>query len=366
MISHVHLADVLSTALHSRDFDASRAEYITSRMRLLAFVFALLAPLWIPIDYLVLDRPTFVNIMLLRLAFAASFLLLGSWKDRAYRLSVARLRILLFVVIPGVFFLASHLLLDGGSTEHGILAGYSFLPFLIMALLGVVPLTLLEGISITGLVIAFFAYTKLITGTLPTISTLGDLWLLALLAVVAMWVQMAQLHMLLHLYREATCDALTGLVNRRVLTAKLQQEVELSRRVDRPLSLLLFDLDLFKRINDTHGHHAGDRVLQHFSEILRNHCHEEGLVGRYGGEEFLALLPGIGMEKAHEIAEEIRHACTTNPVHLPEEPHEVNFTTSVGVALHKTSERADELLARVDESLYRAKIMGRNLVSIAE
>ena len=366
MINRVHFEDVLSTALHSRDFDASRAEYITARMRLLALAFALLAPLWIPIDYLVMDRPTFVKIMLLRLAFSASFLLLSRWKGKGYRLPVARFRIVLFVAIPGLFFLASHLLLDGGSAEHGVLAGYSFLPFLIMALLGVVPLTLLEGISVTGLVIAFFVFTKVITGNLLTIPTQGDLWLLALLATVAMWVQMAQLHMLLHLYREATCDALTGLVNRRVLATKLQQEIELSRQADRPLSLLLFDLDLFKRINDAHGHHAGDRVLQHFSEILLTHCHKEGLVGRYGGEEFLALLPGVGMEQAHEIAESIRHACTENPVRLPEERREVRFTTSIGVALHKANERADELLARVDESLYRAKILGRNLVSIAE
>lgn len=363
MIYSVHLQDIFSTALHSRDFDASRAEYITLRMRLLAFLFAVLAPLWIPIDYFVLDSATFSRMLLLRLSFSAALLLLSRWGSEPHNLRLARLRILLFIAIPGLFFLLSHLLLDMGIKENGVLAGYDFLPFLIMALLGVVPLTLLEGLTFCGLLTGFFIITEISGGTLLTLHSLGDLWLLLLLAVIAMWVQMSQLHMLLRLYREATRDALTGLVNRRVLAAHLRQLV--SEHSERPLSLLIFDLDLFKRINDTWGHTAGDKVLQAFAEILRRHCRSSDLVGRFGGEEFLAILPDTSLEEAREVAENIRRDCSLSQIRVEGAEQPIQFTTSIGVAERHPGEAADELLSRVDEGLYRAKTAGRDIVSVA-
>jgi diguanylate cyclase (GGDEF)-like protein len=258
------------------------------------------------------------------------------------------------------------MLLDGIDQDHGILLGYSFLPFLIMALLTIVPLTFLEGISYTGLVILFYIVTKVLEGTLFTIPALGDLWLLLLLATIALWVQMTQLHMLMRLYREATRDALTGLVNRRVLSTKLEQEIAQTDEQGKPLSVLLFDLDLFKRINDTYGHHAGDMVLQAFAEILRQTCGDDHLVGRYGGEEFLAILPDVDIEQAREHAERVRQACHRYTVYTAEENQEITFTTSIGVALRRSDESSHDLLGRVDQGLYQAKTAGRDLVSIAE
>ncbi len=363
MMYYVHLQDIFSTRLHSRDFNASRAEYITLRIRLLAFVFALLAPLWIPIDYFVMEHETFIQMVWLRLGFAAGFLLLSRWGGHAHDLQMARLRILLFITIPGLFFLATHLLLDIGAREGGILAGYDFLPFLIMALLGVVPLTLLEGASFCGLLVTYFLGTELLNNTLLTLNSMGDLWLLVLLAAIAMWVEMSQLHMLLRLYREATRDALTGLVNRRVLTANLRQHI--GQHATAPLSLLLFDLDLFKRINDTWGHTAGDKVLQVFADILRRHCRSDDLVGRFGGEEFLAILPDASLEEAREIAEAIRQECAQAQIRVNGEAEPIHFTTSIGVAERHPNESAELLLSRVDEGLYRAKSAGRDIVSIA-
>ncbi len=364
MIYSVHLQDIFSTALHSRDFDASRAEYITLRIRLLSFIFAVLAPLWIPIDYFVMDSDLFSRMLLLRVGFAAGFLLLSRWGSEPHNLRLARLRILFFIAIPGIFFLISHLLLDAGIKENGILAGYDFLPFLIMALLGVVPLTLLEGLTFCGLLTGLFLVTELAGGTLLSLHSLGDLWLLLLLAMIAMWVQMSQLHMLLRLYREATRDALTGLVNRRVLATQLRQQV--TQYDGRPLSLLIFDLDLFKRINDTWGHTAGDRVLQVFADILRRHCRKSDLVGRFGGEEFLAILPGTALEEAREVAENIRRDCSLTQIKVEGAEQPIQFTTSIGVAERHPGEAADALLSRVDEGLYRAKTAGRDIVSIAQ
>lgn len=366
MVQRVNPQDILSTRFHSDDFNTSRAEYISIRLRLLAIVFAVLAPLWIPIDYFVMNDPVFTYIVLLRLSFSAAFLALSRWGTNCNKLSAARTRILIFIIIPGAFFFATHMILSGTTEEHGVLLGYSFLPFLIMALLTIVPLTLLEGVSYSGLIILFFVGTKLTQGSLATITAMGDLWLLVLLAVIALWVQMTQLHMLMRLYREATRDALTGLVNRRVLTTKLEEETLQSELNEQPLSVLLFDLDLFKRVNDTYGHHAGDTVLQAFAQVLQEHCGDGHLVGRYGGEEFLAILPGANVEEAHKCAEQIRLACHDYTVHTDEEQRAITFTTSIGVALRYADETAHDLLSRVDQGLYKAKSSGRDLVAIAD
>lgn len=364
MSQRVNPQDIISTRFHSRDFNTSRSEYISIRIRTLAVAFALLAPLWIPIDYIVMDNPTFTYIVMLRLAFSVSLLALSRWGTRCNLLSAARVRIFLFILIPGLFFLCSHMLLHDITSEHAILLGYSFLPFLVMALLTIVPLTFLEGISFVTLIITFYVLTKIMQGHFLTIPSLGDLWLLLLLAAIALWVQMTQLHMLMRLYREATRDALTGLVNRRVLSTKLGQEI--ANDGNSTLAVLLFDLDLFKRINDNYGHHAGDTVLQAFGEILKRHCHDTNVVGRYGGEEFLAIFPHTGVEAAKEIAERIRLACHQYKVYTAEDGLEISFTTSIGVAMRKPNESAHELLARVDQGLYAAKSGGRDLVSVAD
>jgi diguanylate cyclase (GGDEF)-like protein len=363
MTQRVNPQDIISTRYHSRDFKTSRSEYISVRIRTLALIFALLAPLWIPIDYFVMQNPTFTYIVLLRLGFSLALFSLSHWGTNCNLLFAAHFRTLLFILIPCLFFLATNLMLHDSNTEQGILLGYSFLPFLIMALLTIVPLTLLEGLLATGLIIAFYLITKLLQGNLFSISALGDLWLLLLLAAIALWVQVTQLHMLMRLYREATRDALTGLVNRRILSTKLTQEIS---HGDSNLCVLLFDLDLFKRINDNYGHHTGDTVLQAFSEILKQHCNEKEVVGRYGGEEFLAVLPQTDVEAARELAERIRLACHRYKIYTSDGGKEVTFTTSIGVAKRKPNESAPELLSRVDQGLYTAKAGGRDLVSIAE
>ena len=169
--------------------------------------------------------------------------------------------------------------------------------------------------------------------------------------------------MLMRLYREATRDALTGLVNRRVLSTKLEEEFNAN---DPRLVLLLFDLDLFKRINDNYGHHTGDNVLKAFADILRRHCEENFVVGRYGGEEFLAILPNTEIVRAREVAESIRVSCHEYTVHSSEDEQEIKFTTSIGLATRKPGESAHDMLARVDQGLYKAKSAGRDMVVVAD
>ena len=365
MLRRVNPQDILSTRFHSRDFRSSRAEYISVRIRTLALVFALLAPLWIPIDYAVMESHAFVQFLVLRLSFSAAFLALVLWGTRCSRLVAARVRLALFITIPGLFYLASHAILPNSGADNAILLGYSFLPLLIMALMTIVPLTLLEGIAYLGLIVGIFIVTQLLNHSLMSLASLGQLWLLLLLGMVALWVQITQLHMLMRLYREATRDALTGLVNRRVLSSRIEVEQALHSNNGNALCVLLFDLDLFKRVNDTYGHHTGDLVLQAFAGILEEHCQDNVVAGRYGGEEFLAILPHYTVAQAKRLAEQIRTTCHTITV-CGADNEEVRFTTSVGVAQLKSLESTQELLARVDNGLYQAKAAGRDFVAVAE
>jgi diguanylate cyclase (GGDEF)-like protein len=366
MLQRINPQDIISTRLHSRDFTNSRAEYVSIRIRILSIAFAVLAPLWIPIDYFSMEEPAFSDFLVLRLLFAAMFLVLGLWGTQCNRIQIARFRLLAFVIIPGLFYLSSSQLLSGVDGFKGILHGYTFLPLLIMALIAIAPLTLLESLSYSSIIVGFFLAASWIQGTLISASTIEGLWLLLLLGTIATWIQMSQLHMLMRLYREATRDALTGLVNRRVLTAKLDQEVKLREQNNSELSLLIFDLDLFKRINDTYGHHAGDVVLQAFADILREHSRPQHMVGRYGGEEFLAILPDCTLAEATELAEEIRQACHHYTVYIEEDNYEIEFTTSIGVAHWRGEESAEVLVKRVDQGLYQAKAAGRDMVVVAE
>lgn len=366
LLQRVNPTDILSVRDHSADFINSRAEYISVRARILSIVFAFLAIVWIPIDYYTMDTLVFSEFVVLRLIFAGVLIMLALWGSHCYNLYVARARIAGFIIIPGLFFLVSHLLLPENSEESVILIGYSFMPLLVMALLAIFPLTFFEGVSFITLSMLLFVITKMVDQSLFTVDALGDLWLLFLLGGIALWVEVTQLYMLMNLYREATRDMLTGLVNRRILSTKLENEIRKSESSGNDLYIMLFDLDLFKRINDTYGHKMGDFVLQYFAQILKSHCNDDIVAGRYGGEEFLAIVPNFTREEALKLAESIRVSCHEAEIYNQKTNEKIKFTTSVGVTRRMANEDAGQLFSRVDEELYRAKSSGRDFVAISD
>ncbi len=160
----------------------------------------------------------------------------------------------------------------------------------------------------------------------------------------------------------ATVDPLTGCANRRALMEKLEQELDRLRRYGLALSVMMIDLDRFKRINDTYGHLVGDRVLQQLGDLLRRQVRTVDAVARYGGEEFVVLLPETDTEGAVVFAERIRQA--VEEYDFSDGNESVRVTVSIGVAATPASEVVDPkmLLGKADEALYRAKNGGRNLV----
>jgi two-component system cell cycle response regulator len=162
----------------------------------------------------------------------------------------------------------------------------------------------------------------------------------------------------------AMTDALTGLLNRYGLQHVLAHEHAEARRYNRPLSCLMMDLDNFKTINDTYGHSAGDTALQQVAAILTEVVRRSDMVFRYGGEEFLALLPETDLEGATSLAEKIRAAAAARP--FGDGERVFHLTLSAGAASLCDGESGNDMIARGDIALYQAKEQGRNRVEVAQ
>lgn len=164
----------------------------------------------------------------------------------------------------------------------------------------------------------------------------------------------------------ATTDALTGLLNRRELMNVGEQEAARARRYHTPLSLLMLDIDHFKHVNDTWGHQTGDRALQALAEVMMQVVREHDVVGRYGGEEFLILLPHTDAAAVHTVAERIRALVQSSHRTLSDSGEVVHFTVSIGVVTQSADHtNLEDLISQADQALYQAKAQGRNRVVLA-
>ena len=173
-------------------------------------------------------------------------------------------------------------------------------------------------------------------------------------------------HRIFILERESTTDALTGAYNRRYFDRRLYEEFVRSRRYDDPFSIVMIDIDHFKKVNDHWGHPVGDLVLRRFAELIRISLREADVVCRYGGEELGVLLPHTTLNAALQLAEKLRHKIENSEI-ITEDAADgkgaVRVTASFGVAsLLPDSSSADHMLILADKALYVAKKSGRNCV----
>lgn len=159
----------------------------------------------------------------------------------------------------------------------------------------------------------------------------------------------------------ANTDSLTQVYNRTRFDVLFKEHVELAKRRATPLSILLVDLDDFKKVNDRFGHQTGDHVLKHAAHVIQEVVGEDGIVARWGGEEFAVILPYLDLEAAEQKAESVRAAIAKARF----EEQAIKVTTSIGVAQLSVEESAGRLLKRADKALYDAKGSGRNRVIIA-
>ncbi len=155
-------------------------------------------------------------------------------------------------------------------------------------------------------------------------------------------------------------DALTGLINFRGFEERLEQEMERTRRLEEPTSLVMIDIDHFKQVNDTHGHDVGNQALIHIASLLRQTLRKLDIPCRFGGEEFALILPSTRLAPAIQVAERIR--CLTEKSPLKLNNQHISMTISLGVESFATIDErsAAELLKSADSFLYQAKHTGRN------
>lgn len=159
-------------------------------------------------------------------------------------------------------------------------------------------------------------------------------------------------------------DPLTGAFNRRFLEETLPTAIASARRTQRPLSALLVDLDHFKRINDTYGHATGDLVLKRVSSLILHSARTGDTVIRYGGEEFLIIVPDTDLDAATKLGERMLDGIRVEDIVLPD-GQTIRATASIGAATLSMNNGSDDMVARADQALYAAKKGGRNQVCFA-
>ena len=163
---------------------------------------------------------------------------------------------------------------------------------------------------------------------------------------------------------QASHDGLTLILNRRAVLEKLQKEITRSNGAGHRLSIIMSDIDHFKQINDLHGHQAGDAVLREVARRIEESLRPYDYVGRYGGEEFIIILPGCTKEGAVNIAERLRRRLSDHPVETPFGKNRVTMSFGIASFDESFTKNLDTIIRVADNALYRAKQKGRNLVAV--
>ncbi|MDC7717958.1 diguanylate cyclase [Vogesella sp. DC21W] len=361
-VGHGDAGSLLSPHRHMPLLASRRAHMLLNRVRLFSCLFSILTPLWIVVDIYTLPSPLSWQLAGLRLLATLAFV----WLTRALRpdgrlLQAWRGMAMLFA-IPSLFYLFSHLLLSHYSLVgvSGIIsAGYTFLPFVLLAGLAIFPLTLVECLvfALPALLAHLLSGYLQWSAMVPPVFW-GAFWLQVLIAGVSALACTTQLAFMMALVRQAVRDPLTGVFSRRSAEEMLELLAVQAQRSGMPLAVVFIDLDHFKSINDSFGHAAGDQTLKRLAADLGLQLRKSDILCRWGGEEFLLLLPQTTLPQARLVLRRVRRRG------LGLRPDGQPLTASMGLAEWHEDEVADwpALLALADARMYQAKQQGRNRV----
>lgn len=345
-----------------------RSSLIISRVRLIALLFAVLTPMWIAVDVMFLSAATSFKLAAGRLTASATFALLSILYRRSDRPRDAYVALGLLFLIPSAFFLYSHILFRSSPVHltglsASLVTGYAFLPFVMAAGLSVFPLTVLEGVAFALPAFVVQAASSIFAGNLIVSDAyLGLLWLFMLIAMVAVLAGMSQLHYLTEIITKSAHDPLTKGFNRVAGEELMEKYYLLAKRANTPLTLVFLDLDDFKSVNDRYGHEAGDDLLRNASSAILKAIRREDLLIRWGGEEFLIVLPNTGGHGPASIVKRL------GALGIGLRPDGTPLTASLGQAEHLQDKPADlaNLIEIADKRMYRAKRSGKNGVCFGD
>ncbi len=349
--------DLVSSLHHPSLFQHERARFILSRVHIMAALLAILAPFRIAVDELLLPHPLFILIDSGRILVAAAFVILAFFCKCSPTQRHARLAMIILFLIPALFFLFSHVLLARtplqGAAEY--CDRYTYLPFILMASIGVFPMVLLETLAFTFSLLVVFALPLWLREDPRILPELVDLVLVASVATLA---AMSQLQSMNRLFVQSTTDPLTGLFNRRAGENLLTLLFAQAQRHPHALSIALLDVDNFKRINDQWGHKAGDRVLQEVAQLLRTGVRMGDAVIRWGGEEFVVVMPYVNSVQAQARLQTILGGRT---VRGPD-GQAIGMSGGIAELQAESGNSWDDLVKLADDRMYRVKTSGRGRI----
>ncbi len=351
-------AELLSARDHSPAVRQHRAGLLARRVRVLAGLFALLVPAWALVDLALLPSVPALRLGLLRLASGAVFLTL-LWqckRDAVPGASILCVSALLYT--PAVFYLISQPLLQGfalSGLPRALADIYGLLPLVVIASLSLFPLTLLEFLLPALPVVGLTLYLSYPADPAQIPAAFTQAWSLMLILGISLFSSLSQLRYMIAQVSRASYDALTGAMTRRAGIDALELQFRMGQLQDKPLTLAFLDLDHFKGLNDTYGHDAGDAALRAAAQSLLASVRRGDTVIRWGGEEFILLLPNADCRDAERVLHRlVSRGLGQRPDHTP-------LTASIGLAELRSDGAGDwqTLVELADGRMYQAKQGGR-------
>ncbi len=354
-------AALFSARFHSPILDQKRRQSVRGKTTAVAVILAFLMLVWIPVDIAVLGWPGSLPIVTARTisTVALAFCFRRSVYNPGIRLSV-----FLLLAIPMAFFWYANSILGlfpWAPRTAFAESAYAHFPILIAMLLGFFPLTLAEGAFMAILLIALSAVAACQPGS-PANKLLDDgtLWILIVSAGLSVLAGMSNLSFMAQLVHHTTHDALTGLLKREQGLLLMETLFAASERTGSPISILFADLDNFKNVNDAYGHEAGDQVLKSAAALLQASLRRQDIAIRWGGEEFLIVMPGTSSEDVKPYLNRL------NLTGIGSRPDGAPQTASIGIAerMGDNIDTVKAMIALADERMYAAKKSGRNAVAM--
>lgn len=361
-LSRDELLGLLSPIGHLSLLTNRRSAMIISRVRLIAILFAILTPAWMIVDFLIFPVALFWMLATARIVASIAFAWLATRTARGATPHGAHKALFIMFAVPTLFFLTSYLLVSGYPLEGlsaAVAAGYSFLPFAMLAGIAVFPLTASECFIYASPMLAAQAIAGILRwNALQWPSFAGAFWLLMVITAVATLASISQLALMTALVRQAIRDPLTASFSRSSGEELLAIHHLTAVRENRPLSAAFIDLDHFKQINDSFGHEAGDRALKEASERIRKMMRQSDILARWGGEEFLLIMPNTSQKAAEKALARLQQAG------LGSRPDGAAVTASIGLAERESDACTDwpQLVEFADQRMYLAKQRGRNCI----
>ncbi|WP_169336943.1 GGDEF domain-containing protein [Amphritea japonica] len=352
------LYELLTNKQHSMPISRHRASIMQSRIFFFCAIFAVLVPVWSLIDLLFLPGELWRELLLIRVISATAFALLAWQARKEPDLKRARLLLAGMLAVTPLFYLISDHWLQAyelTGTEQVVAELYALLPFVMIAGLTLFPLTLRELLSFAAPMLAVVVLSSIPQTHNEIPQAVSTIWLFTLILGVAMFASLNQLRYMLSQVNRASYDVLTGLLTRRAGIEMLDLQYRLTTMSETHLSILYLDLDHFKSVNDIYGHDAGDVVLKAAAQQLCATVRKGDSVIRWGGEEFIVILPTATPDEANDVISRIMSAG------LGLRPDGKQVTASIGIAEIQADDAHDwkTLVELADHRMYTAKIQGR-------